>query len=219
MELTRTEVFWSMIFAFCFMWAWNSVAVHKEMIVWGPVEWCAKENVGERWRTVRTVQWEASYCLLFLKYGDIFEMALCIMLHMDCFTWQQAGQWLLLFQFTVDGHPHILILQLILGDPSPCVKSLVKYPAVNIKWSLTMCKNGIGGGLWWGVPLSCIILCFMMCKSGVRMCVYASANWWSQEEMDPIILVTLIHHMCTLASYINMVLRHTLLKKDCALWS
>jgi len=27
---------------------------------------------GERWRTVRTAEWEASYCILFLKYRDIF---------------------------------------------------------------------------------------------------------------------------------------------------
>lgn len=73
---------------------------------------------------------------------------------------------------------------------------LVKCPAVNVRCFLTMCKNGVGSGLRLGVPLSCIILCFLIIgkvfKSGVRMCIYASANLWSQEEMDPIILVALI---------------------------
>jgi hypothetical protein len=31
-------------------------------------------------------------------------------------------------------------------------------------------------------------------KNGVRICVYASANLWPQEEMDPIILVALVTH-------------------------
>jgi hypothetical protein len=119
-------------------------------------------------------------------------MAWCIMLHMDCCTWWQAEQCLLLFQFTVDGHPHIL----------------VKCPAINIRCFLTMCKNGVGSGLPWGVPLSCIISCFLIIgkvfKSSFRMCVYTSANLWSQEEMNPIILVTLVTLMWTLASYINM---------------